>query len=147
MKAKIYYRIAAVLLLLFAVAHTLGFRQTDPTWRVDSLVASMQSIHFNVQGFSRTYWDFFVGFGLFVSVFLLFSAVLAWQLSRLPAETLPQMRAVAWTFAICFAAITGLTWRFFFVAPLVFSIVITVCLAAGALKVTTSDRATRSRAN
>ena len=57
------------------------------------------------------------------------------------------MRGIAWAFAICFAAISALTWRFFFVAPLVFSIVITVCLAAGALKVTTSYRAARSREN
>ena len=30
MQASIFYRIAAVLLLLFAVGHTLGFRQSDP---------------------------------------------------------------------------------------------------------------------
>jgi len=30
-KASLFYRIAAVLLLLFAVGHTLGFRQSDPT--------------------------------------------------------------------------------------------------------------------
>ena len=54
MKASLFYRIAAVLLLLFAVGHTLGFRQSDPTWGVDTLLGSMQSIHFDVQGFSRT---------------------------------------------------------------------------------------------
>jgi len=57
MKASLFYRIAAVLLLLIAVAHTLGFRQSDPTWGVDALLGSMRSIHFDVQGFSRTYWD------------------------------------------------------------------------------------------
>lgn len=30
MKASMFYRIAAVVLLLFAVGHTLGFRQSDP---------------------------------------------------------------------------------------------------------------------
>ena len=64
------YRIASILLLLFDVGHTLGFRQSDPKWGVDALLASMRSIHFDVQGFSRTYWDLFVGAGLFVSVFL-----------------------------------------------------------------------------
>ena len=53
MKASTLYRIAAVLLLLFAVGHTLGFRESDPTWGVDALLASMRSIHFNVQGFNR----------------------------------------------------------------------------------------------
>lgn len=30
MKASLFYRIAAVLLQLFAVGHALGFRQSDP---------------------------------------------------------------------------------------------------------------------
>ena len=63
MKASMLYRIAAVLLLLFAVGHTLGFRQSDPKWGVDALLGSMRSIHFDVQGFSQTYWDLFVAAG------------------------------------------------------------------------------------
>jgi hypothetical protein len=131
-KAPILYRISSVLLLLFAAAHTLGFRQTDPKWGVDSLIGSMRSVRFDAQGFSRTYWDFFVGFGLFVTVFLVFAAALAWQLGGLRAETLALMRGPAWALVICFAAVTILSWRYFFIAPFVFSIVITVCLAAAA---------------
>jgi hypothetical protein len=132
LKASVLYRIASVLLLLFAIAHTLGFRQIDPTWRVDSLVASMQSTHFDIQGFRRTYWDFYVGFGLFVSVFLVFAAVLAWQLGGLSADTLARMRGTGWALALCFGAVTILSWSHFFVAPVVFSIAITVCLIAAA---------------
>jgi hypothetical protein len=54
MKASLFYRIAAVLLLFFAVGHTLGFRQYDPTRGVDTLVRSTRSIHFDVQGFRGT---------------------------------------------------------------------------------------------
>src|SRR5256885_4673829 len=87
MKASVFYRIAAVLLLLFAVAHTLGFRQSDPAWGVDTLLGSMRSIHFDVQGSSRTYWDLFVAAGFSVGVLYLFAAVLAGQLRGLPGET------------------------------------------------------------
>jgi hypothetical protein len=132
MKASTFYRIAAVLLLLFGVAHTLGFRQTDPTWGVDALLNSMRSIHFNLQGLSRTYWDLFVGAGFSVGVFYLFAAILAWQLGGLPAATLALMRGIAWAFALCFAAITVVSWRYLFVLPIAFSIVITLCLAAAA---------------
>ena len=132
MKASMFYRIAAVLLLLFDVGHTLGFRQSDPTWGVDALLASMRSIHFDVQGFSRTYWDFFSAFGLFFSVFLLFAAVLAWLLGGLPAETLARVRSIGWALAICFVAVTALSWRYAFTTPIVFSIVITLCLTAAA---------------
>jgi hypothetical protein len=92
----------------------------------------MQSTHFEAQGFSRTYWDFYTGFGLFVSVFLLLAAVLAWQLGGLPAETFARMRSTAWAFALCFAAVTIFSWMYFFIIPIVFSIVITVCLVAAA---------------
>jgi hypothetical protein len=132
MKASIFYRIAAVLLLLFAVAHTIGFSQSDPAWGADALLGSMRSIHFDVLGFNRTYWDFFVAAGFSVGVLYLFAAVLAWQLGRLPAPTLALMRGTAWAFAVCFAAITVLSWKYLFLIPIAFSIAITVCLTAAA---------------
>jgi hypothetical protein len=132
MKASVFYRIAAVLLLLFAVAHTLGFRQSDPIWGVDALLSSMRSIHFDVQGFNRTYWDLFVAAGFSVGVFYLFAAILAWQLGGLPVATLALMRGTAWAFALSFAAITVVSWRYLFIIPVAFSIAITVCLTAAA---------------
>src|SRR2546426_10686777 len=128
MKASLLYRIASVLLLLFAIGHTLGFRQNNPEWGVGSLIDSMRSIHFDALGFTRTYWDFFSAFGLFFSVFLLFSAVLAWLLGGLPPETLARVRSIAWALAICFVAITALSWRYAFTIPIVFSALTTVCL-------------------
>jgi hypothetical protein len=132
MKASIFYRIAAVLLLLFAVGHTLGFRQSDPTWGVDALLSSMRSIHFDMQGFNRTYWDLFEAAGFSVGVFFLFSAILAWQLGSLPATTLALMRGTRWALALCFAAITIVSWRYLFVLPIAFSAVITLCLTVAA---------------
>ena len=132
MRASIFYRIAAVLLLVFAVGHTLGFRQSDPEWGVDTLLGSMRSIHFDVQGFNRTYWDLFVAAGFSVGVLYLFAAILAWQLGGLPAATLALMRGTVWAFALCFAVITVVSWRYLFVIPIAFSIVITLCLTAAA---------------
>ena len=130
MKASAFYRIAAGLMLLMDVGHTSGFPWSDPKWGVD--LGAMRSTHFDILGSSRTYWDFYVGFGLFVTVYLLLAVVLAWQLGGLPAETLATMRGVAWALPLCFAAITVLSWRYFFIIPIVFSAVITVCLIAGA---------------
>jgi hypothetical protein len=127
MKASVLYRTAAVLLLLFAAGHTFGFRQSVPDWRgTDSLIASMQSIHFDAQGFRRTYWDFFSAFGFYFSVFLVFAAVLSWQLGAVPSE--PLARRIAWGLVISLAAVTALTWGYGFTTPLVFSVLITVCL-------------------
>jgi hypothetical protein len=132
MKASVFFRIAAVLLLLLAAGHTLGFRQSDPAWGVDALLGSMRSIHFDMQGFNRTYWDLFVASGFSVGVFFLFSAILAWQLSGLPAATLSLMRGTAWAFALCFAAITVVSLKYLFIVPIAFSVLITFCLTAAA---------------
>ena len=132
MKATTLYRVAAVLLLLFAIAHTLSFRESDPSWGIDALRSSMRSIHFDVQGFNRTYWDFFVAAGFTAGVLYLFAAILAWQLGGLPVATLALMRGTTWAFALAFAAITVVSWRYLFIIPVAFSIAITVCLTAAA---------------
>ena len=132
MRASIFYRVAAVLLVLFAAGHTFGFRQNNPEWGVGPLIDSMRAIHFDAQGFNRTYWDFFSAFGFFFSVFLLFAGASAWQLGGLPADTLARMRLTAWALAICFIAIIALSLRFAFTTPIVFSTIITICLIAAA---------------
>src|SRR6266566_362114 len=102
MKASLLYRIASVLLILFALGHTLGFRRVDPRWGVDSIIGALRSTHFDVQGLNRTYWDFYIGFGLFVTVLLVFVAVLSWQLGSVPKESLLMMPIVTWGLAACF---------------------------------------------
>jgi hypothetical protein len=140
MKASAFYRTAAILLVLFALGHTLGFRQIDPRWGVDSLLQSMRTIRFDVQGFSRTCWDFYVGFGLFVTVFLLFAAVVAWQLGGVSAETLSAIVVVKWGLVVCFVAVSILSWKYFFMVPVVFSVLITLCLFIAALLPVNSKR-------
>jgi hypothetical protein len=133
MKGSIFYRIASVLLLLFAIGHTLGFRQNNTAWKVDAILSAMRSVQFDAQGFTRTYWDFFSAFGLFFSVFLIFSAVLAWQLGSVRAEDFGVfMRRTAWALAISFAVITALSLRYAFTTPIVFSAMITVCFISAA---------------
>jgi hypothetical protein len=92
----------------------------------------MRSIHFDVQGSNRTYWDLFVAAGFSVGVFYFFAAILAWQLGGLPAATLALMRGTVWAFALCFAAITVVSWKYLFILPIAFSFVITICLTAAA---------------
>ena len=132
MKASFLFRIASVLLILFAVGHTLGFRRVDPRWRVDLLITQLRSTHFDVQGFSRTYWDFFTGFGLFVTILLLFAAMVSWQIGGLPRESLSTMPLITWGLAICFVIVTFLSYKYFFIVPVIFSGTIAVCLILAA---------------
>ena len=123
---RILYRISAVLILLFDLGHSAGYPWSDPAWGVD--VGAMRSAHFNVLGFSRTYWDFYVGFGLSISVYLLLAAVLAWQLGSVSTQTAPLLRATSWVLSLSFVAITALCWMYFFTIPIIFSGLIAVCL-------------------
>ena len=133
MRSALLYRIASVLIFLFAVGHTVGFRKPAEEGEGRSVGSLMQTVHLKVQGFDRTFWDFYVGFGLFVTVFLLLAAVLSWQLGGVSAEGLRSIPGAAtWGLAICFVLVTILSWRYFFAAPGIFSTVIAVCLLAAA---------------
>jgi hypothetical protein len=111
MKASLLYRISSILLVLFALGHTIGFWQVDPRWRADTVVGGMRSLSFPIQGFNRTYWDFFIGFGLFVTVFLLFAAVLAWRFGSMAPERLSAIPIERWSFALCFLVIGAASRR------------------------------------
>lgn len=132
MNPSLLYRISSVLLVLFAIGHTIGFLRVEPSWNADTVVNGMRSVSFEVQGFKRTYWDFYAGFGLFVTVFLLFAAVLAWRFGSMSRESLSAMPVERWSFALCFVLIAGLTWRYFFLAPGIFSTLVALGLLGAA---------------
>jgi hypothetical protein len=132
LSASLLYKASAVLLILFALGHTLGFRKVDPKWNAEGVVSGMRRVTFDVQGFRRSYWDFYAGFGFFVSVLLVFAAVLAWQLGSMPREALAAIPGIRWSFAICFVVTTAFTWRYFFIAPGVLSSLAALGLVAAA---------------
>ena len=92
----------------------------------------MRTIHFDVLGLNRTYWDFFVGSGFSVSLFFLFAAILSWQLGGLSPKTLTLMPVVSWSLAILFVGITVLSCLYLFIVPIVFSALISLCLITAA---------------
>jgi hypothetical protein len=42
------------------------------------------------------------------------------------------MRVIVWAFALCFAAITVVSWMYLFLLPFLFALVITLCLTSAA---------------
>jgi hypothetical protein len=129
--SRVLYRVSAVLIVLLGLGHSAGYPWSDPAWGVD--LHTIQAQHFNVLGFSRTYWQFYVGFGLSVGILLLLPAVTAWQLGN-PSPQHGQRRVIAWVLVLTFAAITLLDCMYFFIIPIVFSAAITVCLILAALQ-------------
>jgi len=114
------------------VRYLTRFRQVDPQWGIDPVITGMKAISFQVLGMQRTYWDFFGGFGFFVSVLQLFATPVAWQLATLDPRVLARMGLIWWGFVVAFVGLSGLSWRYFFPVPLLFSLAIALCLALAA---------------
>jgi len=130
MKPAPLLRAASVLSSLLAAAHTLGARKGWSPAGETEVLQAMRSQPMDVMGVRRTFFDFYLGFGFTISVYLLLQAVLLWLLAGLaradPVRARPFVAAI-------FAASLGSTLvacQFIFAVPAVSSAAITVTLAA-----------------
>jgi len=129
MKGVIWLRISAMVSLLFAAGHTVGGRSSWSPVGENELLMSMRTVHFHFQGVSRSFLDFYRGFGYSLSVFLTLQAVVLWQLAGV-AKTQPQtVRPLVASFAIASVIGAVITWMFIFPIPAMFSALLTACLA------------------
>ena len=142
MKPTIFLRIAAIITLLYFAGHTSGIPWTPDTGpEAMPVIDAMKSHSFDLIGSMRTYWDFYFGFGVTISLFLLVLAVMLWQLGSMAKTDALRIRGLVASFLVLFIINTVLAWKYFFVIPLVTSAAITICLAlafitAGLSKVT-----------
>jgi hypothetical protein len=140
MNATLLYRISAVLLVLFAAGHTLGFLTFKPQSAEGMAVReAMSSVSFDFRGRSYSYGDFYRGFGLFVTAYLLFSAFLAWYLGNAVTRAPAAIVSLAWAFVAVQVVCLLLSVRFFFIAPALLSAAICLCLAWAAWLVGASE--------
>lgn len=128
MSATLLYRIASVLLLLFAAGHTVGFLKfKPPTPESVAVRDAMDNVKFALGKGQFTYGDFYRGFGLFCTAYLLFTAFLAWHLGGM-AQTNPQaVVTLSWVFFVLQLASVLLSWRYFIPPPLIFSALVALC--------------------
>jgi hypothetical protein len=128
--ATVFYRIASLVFILFAAGHTFGFLAFKPLSPEGLAVRdAMQNVHFQVKGSTFTYGQFYTGFGLYATVYLLFSSFLSWYLGNL-ARTAPQaIGSLAWVFVAVQVASLILSWRYFLLPPVILSALVAVCLA------------------
>ncbi len=140
MSATLLYRIASVVLVLFALGHSAGFlRLKPPTAEGLAVRDSMDRVQFHVRGATFSYGRFYRGFGLSITAYLLFTAFLAWQLGTL-ARTPASIGAIAWGFVALQLATLILSWMYFSAAPTVLSGVVVVCLGWAAWLIPASAR-------
>jgi hypothetical protein len=136
MSATTLYRIAAVLLVLFALGHTIGFLKfKPPTPEALAVRDSMSSVHFEVKGETFSYGGFYTGFGLYVTAYLLFSAFLAMHLAGLAATQPQAIGGLSWAFLAVQLASLTLSCIYFPSAPAIFSGLLAACLGWAAAKI------------
>jgi hypothetical protein len=130
------YRIACYLLVLFCAAHTFGgmFAEESFGVKADAVFASMKSVQFSCAGAHCTWYGFWFGFGLTVSLFLLVSAIIAWQLDKVTSESWSAVSVIAWALFAIHACNAVISWVYFFAAPGVLQTLVAVLLGVGALK-------------
>ena len=127
MTATLLYRISAFVLVLFAAGHTLGFMKFKaPTPEGVAVQQAMDNVRFSLDGKSLAYGDFYRGFGLFCTAYLLFNAFLSWHLGTM-AKSAPQaIGALGWVFFGLQVIGIALGWRYFVLPPTIFSTVLAI---------------------
>ncbi len=131
MRPTPFLRTASVLTLVHCILHTVGGVLAPPRHGPDEILVleTMRSHRFDFMGSLRGYDDFLLGYGLFVTIGLLVDAVLFWQLAAAARTNPPWLRLVVGLFAFKYVAIAIVSWRCFFIAPVVTELLIAACLA------------------
>ena len=134
MKPWIWLRVGAALQALGAVLHTIASMDSPSRGPAEqSVFAAMQSFRFQIAGVTRSHWNFYQGYELFITVAFGIFAVLIWQLSNL--SRIEPKRAAPFIVTILVAEIlwSAIGWEYFFAGPGGMSLLIGACLVAAIL--------------
>jgi hypothetical protein len=128
-KPTLFLRIAAVFTFIHALLHTIGgvFGEPGPGPAAAAVLA-MKMNQFPVMGHTRSFWDFYRGLGLGVTIWLTAEAVLFWQLGSLAKTEALRLRPILATFLVAYATLAVNSYAYFFVGPVIAEILIAACL-------------------
>jgi hypothetical protein len=132
MNASVLLKIAAVLILLFGVGHSLGYPWLGNVTEAQQITL-MNAIQANAavtMGFMRSYADFHIGFGWFISIFFLVQAIVVWRLASLLGAQPVAVKFFSGLFAVQYLAVLVLDYYFFFWAPIISAALVAACFLA-----------------
>jgi hypothetical protein len=130
MTTTLLLRIASAVSLLFTAGHTLGGLQKWSPMGENDVLKTMTAVRFDTMGASRSYLDFFLGFGWSISVAMLLQTILLWQLAALAQPDPARVRPMIAVFVLATLASGVISWRFIFPVPALFSGALVAVLAA-----------------
>jgi hypothetical protein len=128
-KPVLFLRVAAVLTLIHAVLHTIGgvFGEIEPG-PASVAAEAMKANRFVLMGHIRSFWEFYRGMGLAVTIFLAAEAIVFWQLGSLARADARRLRPAVGTFMVAYAVLAVNSYTYFFFAPVIVEILIAACL-------------------
>ena len=96
MHPKLSLRIAAILMLLHTIGHTIGALTwaMPPNPQVGQAITAMQTAQFEFMGRHTTLSAFYSGYGIVMIFVLLFFTILLWLLSNKPMKSLLLLTAL-----------------------------------------------------
>jgi heme A synthase len=133
MTTTLWLRISSVIALLFAAGHALGGLSDWSPMQVNPVIEAMRTEHFDVMGVSRSYLDFYQGFGNLLTVTQLLQAALLWQLATLARSNTAAVRPMIAIMVLASVASCVITWRYIVPVPAVFSLVLLASLTVALL--------------
>jgi uncharacterized membrane protein YoaK (UPF0700 family) len=134
MKPWTWLRVGAALQGLGAVLHTIASMDSPSRGPAEQAVfAAMQTFQFQIAGVTRSHWDFYRGYELFITVIFAVLGVLIWQLSNLSKTSPRQAVPMILTILVAEILMSAIGWEYFFAGPGGMSILIGACLIAAIL--------------
>ncbi len=143
MRPVIFLRIASVLTLIHAALHTFGgVFGGVAAGAQQAAVTAMKTNEFLALGAMRSYWEFYRGMGLAVSVTLTAEGVVFWQLGSMMRSDGARLRPILATFLVAYLALAVNSYLYFFLAPVITEILIALCLglAIASARQTATDK-------
>jgi hypothetical protein len=129
MKPVLPLRIASILTFIHGALHTVGGVFGKPQdGEQQTAVLAMQAHVFPVMGVVRSYWSFYRGMGLAVSIFLAVEALIFWQISSLARDNATRIRPLVFSFLIAYVGLAAVSQQYLFSAPIVNELLIAACL-------------------
>jgi hypothetical protein len=128
MTTTVWLRIASIISLLFTAGHTMGGLKRWSPMGDNEVLRQKTAVRFDTMGASRTYLDFFMGFGWSISIAMVLQTVLLWQLASLARNKPAAVRPMVAGFAVATLAAGVIAWRFIFPLPGLFSAALVIPL-------------------
>jgi hypothetical protein len=129
MRPVLFLRVASILTLIHAVLHTIGgvFGNID-SGAASVAVEAMKVNTFPLMGHTRSFWEFYRGFGLDITIALTVEGIAFWLLGSLARHDAARLRPILATFAVGYLALSVNSYTYFFWGPVIAEILIAACL-------------------